>query len=248
MPKLLKTVFPRIQKSLAERGVLASLFRGVLLPVHLVQEYREAKAGLRSSARSEFDRIHGVETDGDFGERTYLSDLNISSQNWIYGKHYSGIVPGRFFAALRSLQLQFEQFVFIDFGSGKGRALLLASEFPFKKIIGIEFAPALHAVAQRNIQQYSGHSRRCATIESVCMDFIEFELPIEPCVLYFLDPSRERILAKVLENIRRSWQKHPRPIYIVYFSPSSEHLFDAADFLLKLARNDEQSFCIYRTR
>jgi SAM-dependent methyltransferase len=248
MPRLLRTVFPRIKKSLAERGVLASLFRSVLLPIHLVQEYREAKLGQRNSSRSEFDMIHGVETDGDFGATTYLSDLSISSQDWIYGRNYSGIVPDRFFAALASLHLQFDSFVFIDFGSGKGRALLLASEFPFKRIIGIEFAPELHAIAQRNIQKYLSRPRRCASIESVCMDFTEFELPNDPCVLYFLDPTAGRIFAKVLENIRRSWQKHPRPIYIVYVTPVSEQLFDSADFLSKLARNDEQWFCIYRTR
>jgi SAM-dependent methyltransferase len=192
--------------------------------------------------------MHGVETDGDFGLRTYLSDLKIASQNWIYGKDYTGVVPDRFFAALGSLRLHFDQFVFIDFGSGKGRALLLASEFPFKKIIGIEFAPELHAIAQRNVQKYLSRPRQCMSIESVCMDFIQFELPIAPCVLYFLDPSGKRILAKVLGNIRKSWQEHPRPLYIVYFSPSSEHLFDAADFLLKIDRNVEQSFSIYRTR
>jgi SAM-dependent methyltransferase len=112
-----------------------------------------------------------VETAGDIGGRTYLSDLNIPRPNWIYGNDYSGIAPERFFAILSSLNLRFEDFTFIDFGSGKGRALLLASEFPFKRIIGVEFSPELHAIAQRDIERYNSAGQKCKSIESVCSDF-----------------------------------------------------------------------------
>jgi len=81
--------------------------------------------------------------DAGLGTRTYLSDLTFPSMDWLYGKDYSGIVPQRFLAMVSSLNLRFEDFTFIDFGSAKGRALLLASEFPFKKIIGVDFSPKL---------------------------------------------------------------------------------------------------------
>jgi hypothetical protein len=71
--------------------------------------------------------MHGVETDGKYRKWTYLSDLDIPSPNWIEGNDYLPIEPERFKRVLASLDITFEDFTFVDFGSGKGRALLLAS-------------------------------------------------------------------------------------------------------------------------
>jgi len=133
--------------------VLVSLSRAVFLPVHLFREYRAARRLVRDQRRSDFDRAYDVDTDGDFGGWTYLSDLSIPSPNWIHGNNYTGIDPERFSGILAGVTIKFEDFVFIDFGSGKGRALLLASEFPFKRIVGVEFSPELHAAAVDNIRR-----------------------------------------------------------------------------------------------
>lgn len=245
MPRLVRTVIPRIKKSFVERGVFASLFRSVLLPVHLFREYRISRKLLRNPELSDFDLRYGVETAGDIGDRTYLSDLTIPSTNWIYGKDYFGIAPQRFLAMVSSLNLRFEDFTFIDFGSGKGRALLLASELPFKKIIGLEFSPELHSIAQRNIGKYNNPRQKCMHIESVCLDFTTFQLPQEPCVLYFFNPCYETALTQTLENIHRSLQEHPRKIVILYVAPVYERLLDMAHFLQKSVKNEEYFFNVY---
>ena len=67
--------------------------------------------------------------------------------------------------------------------------MLLASEFPFRRVIGIEFAPELHAVAERNIPKYGHGPNGCRAVESVCMDFFEFVLPPEPLVLFLLSAT-----------------------------------------------------------
>ena len=229
--------------------MIRSLCRSVLLPVHLVREYQAAKTLTRNGRRNEFDLAHGVDTDGDFGSWTYLSDLNIASPNWIHGVNYTGIEPARFWMALLSVELQHEEFAFIDFGSGKGRALLMASEFPFRRIIGIEFSPELHAVAEKNIRQYQRRSNGCHAVESVCMDFIDFVLPPEPSVLYFYEPCDDVLFARVLEKIRDSLREHPRPLYLIYMAPGKkEALLDAADFLVKQGRNAQFQFCWYKAR
>src|SRR5215475_14101173 len=140
MPKVWRTVVPRIRKSLRDYGLAKSLRRSILLPIHLIKEYRSAKELRAGGPQNEFDRVHNVDTDGQFGGWTYLSDLNIQSPNWIDGNNYLAIAPERFNCVLQSLGISFDQYTFIDFGSGKGRALLLASEFPFKEIVGVEFA------------------------------------------------------------------------------------------------------------
>jgi SAM-dependent methyltransferase len=248
MPRILKTVIPRIRKSIQEQGLLVSLYRSVRLPGHLLREYRQSLKTKHAQEPSSFDRDHGVDTDGDFDGWTYLSDLNIPSSNWIHGNNYAAIEPERFRAILLSLALRFEDFVFVDFGSGKGRALLMASEFPFKKIVGIEFAPELHGAAQRNIAKFRLAERRCEVVESVCMDFLEFALPPEPSVLFLFDPCDESVLAKLMSNLSRSLRAHPRELYLVYVAPNpgKERILDSAGCLSQVGRDVEQNFCVYQ--
>jgi hypothetical protein len=254
MPRLFRTIIPRIKKSFVERGVLRTLLLSPRLPVTLLRERSVAKKLAELSAQSEFDARYGVDTDGAVGgkgelrSRTYLSDLEIPSPNWIFGLDYSPIPPEQFKRIFASLALNLEEYVFVDFGSGKGRALLLASDLPFKKIIGVEFSPELHAVAQSNIKKYSSPNQLCNSLESINMDITAFQLPLEPCILYLLDPCRAPVYPKILENIHKSWKAFPRKIAIVYVAPRSETVFDSSGFLRKLtkvAEGDDNWFSVY---
>jgi SAM-dependent methyltransferase len=124
--------------------------------------------------------------------------------------------PEAFETLMKLLQIWWEDFIFVDFGSGKGRALLLASEYPFRRIIGVEFARELHAAAQVNIARYQSATQRCCAIEVHCQDATEFALPPEPTVFYFYNPFDATVMKKVLANIRASLEAHPRPVFILY--------------------------------
>ena len=250
MPRILRTIVPRIKKSLRERGLFASLCRSALLPIHLLREYRRTRRiNPSGQGRSKFDQEYGVETDGDFEDGwTYLSDLQIPSSNWIHGVNYTPIEPAKLHAILTSLELKFEDFVFIDFGSGKGRAILMAAEFPFKRIVGVEFSPELHAIALANLAKDRRLERRCGSVESLCMDFLEFPLPPEPSVYFFFDPCDESMLDRVLAKISKSLDANPRELYVIYVAPNAakERLLDSASRLAKLVRDLERNFCVYR--
>jgi hypothetical protein len=249
MPRVLRTVVPRIRRSLAERGLLTSLRRSVLLPIHLVQEYREARTLRPSGQRSRFDLAHGVDTDGELAGWTHLSDLKIDSPNWIEGVDYRPIEPERFSACLSNLDMAFEDFTFIDYGSGKGRALLMASDLPFRRVIGLEFSRELHEIAQKNIRVYKRAAQGSRMVESRCVDFLHFALPPEPCVLFFFDPCSEAIFATVLEKIRQSLVEHPRELWLIYVAPGrKERLLDAAEFLVKAGKNESPRYCWYRSK
>jgi len=248
MPRIAKTVIPRIRKSLRDRGVAMSLCRSFLLPIHLFKEYRAAKNLRRDGCRSEFDCLHGVETDGEFGGWTYLSDLDISSPNWIEGNNYAAIEPERFNAVLANLDIPFHEYTFVDFGSGKGRALLLASKFPFRRIIGLEFSLQLHHFAEENVRRYRSTTQKCTDIRCLNIDFIDFDLPREPLVLFFFDPCRVRVLEEVVSRIRKSLVADQRPLYIAYVAPrpEHEHLFASTGFLNEIFRGIELNAAIYQ--
>ena len=243
-------MIPRIKKSLRERGLATSLCRSFLLPVHLFREYHAAKSLRPDGHVSEFDSEYGVDTDGRFEGWTYLSDLDIPSSNWIDGNDYAAIEPIRFKQVLAGFDIAFEDYTFVDFGSGKGRALLLASEFPFKQIVGLEFSPELHRTAEKNILRYSSATQKCRDIQSLNVDFADYALPPEASVLFFFHPCRTRVLSGVVTGIGRSLLSHPRPLYIAYVAPTpeQEQLFASAGFLEKMLDSTEFKFCLYRGR
>lgn len=250
MPRVARTIIPRIKKSLRERGLITSLCRSFLLPVHLFREYRAAKSLRRDDHVSEFDRQYGVDTEGSFEGWTYLSDLDIPSSNWIDGHDYTAIEPERFRRVLASFQIAFEAFSFIDFGSGKGRALLLASEYPFQRIMGLEFSPELHRTAEENIRRYSSTTQKCRDVQSLNVDFVEFALPPEALVLFFFNPCHPRVLSRVVAGIGGSLRSRPRALYIAYVRPTleQEQLFASSGFLEKIFASAEFQFCAYRAR
>ena len=49
----------------------------------------------------------------------------------------------------------YEKLNFIDVGCGKGKGILIASNFNFKKIIGIEINKNIYNVCKQNLSNYS---------------------------------------------------------------------------------------------
>ena len=166
-----------------------------------------------------FDQKHGVDTQID----VQLTDLHIDSPNKRRGKRYHATPPVSFRRALKLLRVDFSEFTFIDIGSGKGRTLLLASDLPFKKIIGVEFGAELHAQAMINIQRY--RASYTASTESVHVDATDFEFPDGPLVIYFFNPFDEIVLQQVLANISIAASASFRKIFIVYLYLENEEVF-----------------------
>jgi hypothetical protein len=164
---------------------------------------------------SEFDQTNGVDTSGV----VRIASMEISSPNYLYARYYKASNQQHFQSAMAGLDIDHTKYTFIDYGSGKGLTLLLASHYPFRRIVGVEFGADLHRIAQRNIQNYKSPDRRCLAVESVCGDAAEFDPPAGPLVCYFYDPFEPVVLQRVIETLRKSHQQAPRPIMVVYYGP-----------------------------
>ena len=136
---------------------------------------------------------------------------------------------------LSSLALPPDTFAFVDMGSGKGRALLVASEFAFAKLVGIELSPQLHRVAQDNIKRYSPPSQQCTDFELHCMDVVDYDYGPEPPVLFLFDPFGRETLQSVVANLEASLRAKPRDAYVVYVYPQFEDVLQASRVLRKVA-------------
>jgi SAM-dependent methyltransferase len=193
---------------------------------------RFTSAGRRALRREiEFDEARGIDTRGIVS----LFELAIESPNVRSGLRYQATVPELFHQILAGLPIPLENFVFVDLGSGKGRAVILASEYPFKRVIGVEFSPELHAIARRNVELRDRIRVRCPLTESVCQDVVQFELPEEPLVLYLYNPFLPDIVQRVLERLERSLRERPRPVYVIYVNPVGRELFEASRWLVRKA-------------
>jgi hypothetical protein len=140
----------------------------------------------------------------------------------------------------------FHDFIFIDLGSGKGRTLLMASDYPFRRIVGVELLPALNQAAQDNLSKYRSDSQKCFALESICADATEFVFPPEPIVLYLFNPFPEPGLKQVMANLEGSLQTHPRAVYVLYHNPLLEHVLSESSGLGRLGATHQ--YAVYGTR
>jgi SAM-dependent methyltransferase len=169
---------------------------------------------------SRFDRRFGTDTSGIVP----IDRLAIGGPSAPFAVHYEPTPARVLRAALAAAVRTPERFAFVDFGSGKGRALLLASEVPFRRVIGVELSWKLHAIAMENIRRFRSGRRRCAAVTSHCGDATAFELPDEDLVLYFYTPFHGPVFDAVLERIAKSLAARPRQLVIVAYSSRKDQI------------------------
>jgi len=161
----------------------------------------------------EFDQSHGTDT----GRVIPLDKLDVNSKNTADGLWYEGISPRIFNQFMKNIDLTPEPHTFIDFGSGKGRVLLLAAEHGFRNVVGVEFAREIHEIAIKNAEIFNRGKADAVAFEFHLMDAVEYHFPESPLVIFFYCPFRGNVLDRVLANLNISYQHRPRPIHILFY-------------------------------
>ncbi len=159
-----------------------------------------------------WDFAHGVDTCGEIP----LTSLDFESRNKAPGLEYQSHHPEIIRSSLGMLPIAYENYTFIDYGCGKGRVLLVALEFEFRKIVGLELAPQLAEIAKRNVQRYRSGKENRSVIEVLTADATDYSLEAEPQVLYFFSPFTLSLMGQILDNIEASVQRSPRDLLILF--------------------------------
>ena len=162
-----------------------------------------------------YDWRHNVETCGDVSV-TSLGDVG---ENVDHAAPYMPSHPKFLDGTIRALGIDYSRYVFVDLGSGKGRVLLVASEFPFARVQGVEFSRVLHDIAARNVKQYSSRRQRCPNVEPIHGDAIKYEFPRSPTVIFMFNPFGPPVLVPVLRNLEESIARDPRDVLLLYMAP-----------------------------
>jgi predicted RNA methylase len=157
-----------------------------------------------------FDREHGTETRSVFGVR--FDEPPAPGQVVRSGATYPFVlrhIVGNLGADPRDL-------AFVDFGSGKGRALLCAAAFPFARIAGVEWSTDLCAIARRNVEIFRARHPSAPPIEVHCMSVLDFELPPGPVVVYVYNPFGPTLTRQVLDQIGRHGRSASQRCLVAY--------------------------------
>jgi SAM-dependent methyltransferase len=169
----------------------------------------------KAATDAAFDAAAGVSTGGVQS----LYGLTITSENARFGTTHIASDPGEFKRAMERVDFDLTDATFVDLGSGRGRALIMAAMFPFKKVIGVEFAQELHQDSVENIRSSTHDLGRRDRITPILGDATQFQFPDGPLVLYLYNPFDAPIVATVAANAIASWRAQPRPMRVIYINP-----------------------------
>lgn len=189
----------------------------------------------------EYDWEHRVNTtSGSVGWRERLLG--------VFHSPYQPTDAALFREMMAALSIDFSQFTFVDLGSGKGRTLLMASEYPFRRIVGVEILPELQRVAEENLAAYKNEMQRCFALEAICGDAVDFPFPAEPLVLYFFNPLPEAGLKRVMARLESSLKANPRTVYVLYHNPTLQQVLSEDTALTKIYGTHQYSLYAYAER
>jgi 16S rRNA G966 N2-methylase RsmD len=111
--------------------------------------------------------------------------------------------------------------VLIDLGSGMGRVVCQAARRPFGRVIGVEISEELSEVARRNVERNRTRFR-CADVEIVVADVLDYELPDEVTHVYLYHPFSGEIFSAALATVTASLDRRPRRLVLMYANPVLE--------------------------
>lgn len=189
----------RLKKSLEQTGLRVTLLRFYILAVDFF-----------------FDMRFGTDTRAPES----LKNLTIESGNKERGVGYQAtrIVP------LMTLLEKIRPMIpaegsFVDLGCGKGRALLVAAQFGFERVTGVEFARELCEVASRNCAAFKARKTPETEFRVVESDVVDYAIDDDDSVFYLFNPFDEVVLGAILANIAASLERCPRKTLIIYYNP-----------------------------
>lgn len=140
-----------------------------------------------------------------------LSELGIDNPEC---KYYSPTEYNSFAKMMRAAKINPCEHVFLDFGAGLGRAMILAAAYPFKRILGVELSGELVARAKENFRRCKD-KLRCRNLEIEAGDATTYRIPDDVTVAYFYNPFFGDVLSRALVNLRTSLENFPRDIIVI---------------------------------
>ena len=181
--------------------------RGLMLA--LIKLRTHAVIKMYGYERRIFDWYSGASTAGL--TYTKVDTYNADTENW----PYLGCQWPALSFVLKDLP---HEGTFVDLGSGKGKALLIAGLLRYKRVVGVEIDDELAMEARRNVERF--RHRQCAgMIESVTASVVDWKIPDDASIVFMHNPFFGETFKEAMANVFSSYDRNPREMHIVYMFP-----------------------------
>ena len=116
---------------------------------------------------------------------------------------------------LKALRIDHRRYSFLDLGCGKGRVLLIASTYPFQRVIGIEISQELSRIARENAKRFPA-SKRKTEVEVQTTDASAMSFPNTNLLIHMYHPFGPELTRLVLRRLEESVRAQPRDVTVAY--------------------------------
>ena len=170
-----------------------------------------------------FDQLHGTDT----GSLIPGEDLATGHRHDRHITAYHGVAPSLFRKLMQRwlplAQYSLERTAFVDIGAGKGRAMLLGAEYPFRRIVGVELHPALAAAARSNIERWQAvHEGPAMRVEEG--DAMRLRMPSGPCLVFLFNPFDIVLMDRFLHRLKTQFKSRPHELDILYVNDEQRRM------------------------
>jgi SAM-dependent methyltransferase len=198
---------PRIRK-IAERLPSLSALRAGLIRTH------------------PFDKIYSVDTSGMYPPEL-IQSTTVRAE---LINAYLGSEPDVTREALSALP-EFTSYKFVDIGCGKGRVVIIGSEFPFKEIIGIELSLKLAKIARANVDRIKSRDSNRPAIQIISGNAIDC-LPTSGFIAFYIYHSfGQELISELVRKLEASLQTSLEHTFVIYHNPVWGQIMDSSPFL-----------------
>jgi predicted RNA methylase len=213
----------RLVRHIRDDGLRSSV---ALVGKNLIWPYCDWLIRRRIRAHEQFDLKYGLDTQMSI----LIRHLETSAPGAEYANPYEGAAVPLVHRIIRQLRTDLRRFTFIDLGSGKGRVLLVAAQYSFKSVIGVEFSKTLHDIAQSNIYKFVQQGLTKTRPISINMDAGEFDFSqFSDKVVFCNNPFAANLMLRVLDNLQLSMAKTGGHGFLIYLTPIPAAVKDRLD-------------------
>ena len=168
----------------------------------------------RRAPKHPFDRTHGVDTDGLIYAAPPHNQHNAG---------YYATAPSLFHGAialwsatLTGTPQSLPHYTLIDIGCGKGRVLMLAAQYQFREVIGVELDPHLTRIARKNLRRWTARTPSFAPVRILETNALDSPLPDTPRVLFYFNSFERGMIETWLARLAELAPHRTAPLDLIY--------------------------------
>jgi SAM-dependent methyltransferase len=177
--------------------------------------------------RHPIDLQYGTQTSGFVDASTLQRDERLAGQL----RPYMGSQPSIIRRALDTLG-DISGYTFIDVGCGKGRPLIVASEYPFAQVLGYDISADLVKTANENAAILARRFPQRPPISAVNADVADLAVPPGNVVVFMFNPFGPSPMATLLRKFEAGLARGAiGHLFVVYDNPVCGDVLDGSMFL-----------------